>query len=146
MPSDSVERAWPQFSPDGKELAFIESRNRLMVLNLASGQVRQITDGSTWYDTGGSFAYAWSPDGKWFTLEFIGNRHDPYTDIGLVSAQGGGEIFNLTNSGYTSGLCSTAMPSFSLPSVTVCVHTPRGVRRTMPCWYSSTRMLTTNTA
>lgn len=32
---------------------------------------------------------------------FIGNKHDPYSDIGLVSAQGG-EITNLTNSGYTS--------------------------------------------
>ena len=31
----------------------------------------------------GGFDYAWSPDGKWFTLEFIGNRHDPYSDIGL---------------------------------------------------------------
>lgn len=30
-----------------------------------------------------------------------GNKHDPYSDIGLVSAQGG-EITNLTNSGYTS--------------------------------------------
>ena len=39
---------------------------------------------------------------KWFTLEFIGNRHDPYSDIGMVNAQGG-KIINLTNSGYTSG-------------------------------------------
>ena len=30
--------------------------------------------------------------GKWFTLEFIGNRHDPYSDIGLVSAQGNSPI------------------------------------------------------
>lgn len=61
-----------------------------------------MTDGSTWYSTGGGFDYAWSPDGKWFTLEFIGNKHDPYSDIGLVNAQGG-DIINITNSGYTSG-------------------------------------------
>lgn len=103
LPSDTVERAYPKFSPDGKELAFIEGRNRLMVMNLATKQVRQITDGSTWYDTGGRFTYNWSPDGKWFTLEFIGNRHDPYSDIGLVSAAGGQPIINLTNSGYMSG-------------------------------------------
>lgn len=102
LPSTTVERMYPQFSPDGKELAFIEDRNRLMVVNLATKQVRQVTDGSTWYSTGGGFDYAWSPDGKWFTLEFIGNRHDPYGDIGLVSAQGG-EIKNLTGSGYMSG-------------------------------------------
>ena len=103
LPSDTVERAYPQFSPDGKELAFIEGRNRLMVLNLATRQVRQITDGSTWYSTSGGFSYCWSPDGKWFALEFIGNRHDPYSDIGLVSAAGGQPIINLTQSGYMSG-------------------------------------------
>ena len=102
LPSDKTERTYPQFSPDGKELAFIEDRNRLMVLDLKTQKVRQVTDGSTWYNTGGGFDYEWSPDGKWFTLEFIGNRHDPYSDIGMVSAQGG-KIINLTNSGYTSG-------------------------------------------
>lgn len=102
LPSDKTERTYPQFSPDGKVLAFIEDRNRLMVLNLETKKVRQVTDGSTWFSTGGGFDYSWSPDGKWFTLEFIGNRHDPYSDIGMVSAQGG-KIINLTNSGYTSG-------------------------------------------
>lgn len=102
LPSSSVERAAPQFSPNGKELAFIEDRTRLMVLNLDTKKVRQVTDGSTWYNTSGGFDYAWSPDGKWFSLEFIGNKHDPYSDIGLVSAQGG-SIINLTNSGYISG-------------------------------------------
>ena len=102
LPSDKTERTYPQFSPDGKELAFIEDRNRLMVFNLETKKVRQVTDGSTWFSTGGGFDYSWSPDGKWFTLEFIGNRHDPYSDIGMVSAQGG-KIINLTNSGYTSG-------------------------------------------
>lgn len=102
LPSKTVERRYPQYSPDGKEIAFIEDRNRLMVLNLETKKVRQVTDGSTWYNTGGGFDYEWSPDGKWFTLEFIGNRHDPYSDIGIVSAQGGA-ITNLTNSGYMSG-------------------------------------------
>ena len=103
LPSATVERAYPQFSPDGKELAFIEERNRLMVINLDTKKVRQITDGSTWFSTDGNFDYQWSPDGKWFTLEFIGNRHDPYSDIGLVSAKGDSPITNLTNSGYMSG-------------------------------------------
>lgn len=89
LPSDKTERTYPQFSPDGKELAFIEDRNRLMVLNLETKKVRQVTDGATWFSTGGGFDYSWSPDGKWFTLEFIGNRHDPYSDIGMVNAQGG---------------------------------------------------------
>lgn len=101
LPSKDIERAYPKFSPDGKELAFIQDRKKLMVYNFATKKVRQVTDGLTWYSTSGGFDYSWSPDGKWFTLEFIGNKHDPYSDIGLVSAQGG-SITNLTNSGYTS--------------------------------------------
>lgn len=102
LPTSNMDRSNPQFSPDGTELAFIEDHSRLMVLNLKSKKVRQITDGSTWYTTDGGFNYSWSPDGKWFTLEFIGNRHDPYSDIGIVKSDGKEDIINLTQSGYFS--------------------------------------------
>lgn len=94
-----IDRTCPQYSPDGKELAFVEERCRLMVLNLASGKIRRITDGERSYSTDGSMDYAWSPDGQWFALSYTGNRHYPYSDIGLVSAQGG-PIHNITNTGY----------------------------------------------
>ncbi|MGN0213182.1 MAG: S41 family peptidase [Muribaculaceae bacterium] len=99
LPSADVERYAPQFSPDGKELAFIEDRMRLMVLNLETNKVRQVTDGSKWYDNNEEFDFEWSPDGKWFVIQFIDKHHDPYYDAGIVSAQGG-EIFNITRSGY----------------------------------------------
>ena len=130
LPSDKTERTYPQFSPDGKELAFIEDRNRLMVLNLETKKVRQVTDGSTWFSTGGGFDYSWSPDGKWFTLEFIGNRHDPYSDIGMVSAQGG-KIINLTNSGYTSG-----SPRWVLDGNAILFITERYAMRAHASWGS----------
>ena len=130
LPSKTVERRYPQYSPDGKEIAFIEDRNRLMVLNLETKKVRQVTDGSTWYTTGGGFDYEWSPDGKWFTLEFIGNRHDPYSDIGIVSAQGGA-ITNLTNSGYMSG-----SPRWVLDGNAVLFQTERYGMRAHASWGS----------
>jgi len=130
LPSKTVERRYPQYSPDGKEIAFIEDRNRLMVLNLETKKVRQVTDGSTWYNTGGGFDYEWSPDGKWFTLEFIGNRHDPYSDIGIVSAQGGA-ITNLTNSGYMS-----ASPRWVLDGNAVLFQTERYGMRAHASWGS----------
>ena len=101
LPSTTVERTCPCLSPDGKKLAFIEDRFCLKVLDLKTKQVTQVTDGSTWYETNGEFNYSWSPDGKWFTLEFIGNQRDPYTDIGIVPATGG-TITNITNSAYIS--------------------------------------------
>ncbi|HIZ85436.1 MAG TPA: peptidase S41 [Candidatus Coprenecus stercoravium] len=97
LKDDGNERMYPSFSPDGKEIAFIENRRILKVLNLESGKVRQITDGSQHY---GEFQYDWSPDGKWFALTLITNRRDPYSDIGIVSAVDGGRIHNVTNSGY----------------------------------------------
>jgi Tol biopolymer transport system component/C-terminal processing protease CtpA/Prc len=98
-PSDT-ERMYPKYSPDGKEIAFVEDRHQLMVYNIATKKVRAITDGSGHPDTFGEIEYEWSPDSKWFTLTYTPNKHYPYTDIGLVSAQGG-TITNLTNSGYT---------------------------------------------
>lgn len=98
-PDKSVNRTSPKFSPDGKKLAFIEEGERLMVMDLKSKAVTQVTDGSQWFGTEGSFNYSWSPDSKWFSLEFIGNGRDPYSDIGIVSVNGG-KITNITNSAY----------------------------------------------
>ena len=101
LPSQSVERYQPKYSPDGKELAFVEDRSKLKVLNVASGAVREVTDGSMWFGSTSRFDYNWSPDGKWFALQIIGNGRDPYSDIGIVSAQGG-KITNITGSAYIS--------------------------------------------
>ena len=131
LPSKTVERMYPKFSPDGKEVAFIEDRIRLKVLNLETNKVRQVTDGSTWYELSGGFNYAWSPDGKWFTLEFIGNKHDPYTDIALVSADGKGELVNLTNSGYTS-----SSPKWTMDGNAILFTTERYGMRNHASWGS----------
>lgn len=96
---DKTERTYPAYSPDGKELAFIQDRNKLMVMNLDTKAVRQITDGSTYAHRNGGFDYSWSPDGKWFTLSVVDNKHDPYSDVAIVSAQGG-KVTNITGSGY----------------------------------------------
>ena len=96
-----VERRSPKYSPDGKKIAFIEDRIKLKVVDLKTMKVTQVTDGSKWYDQDGGFDFEWSPDGKWFVLSYIANRRDPYTDQGIVSAEGG-EIHPITQSGYMS--------------------------------------------
>ncbi len=132
LPSSTVERSNPQFSPNGEELAFIEDRNRLMVVNMKSKKVRQITDGSTHFHTNGWFSFRWSPDGKWFTLTFVDNHNDPYYDIGLVSAEGGKPITNLTQSGYMCG-----NPRFVMDGNAIMFETERYGMRNHASWGST---------
>ncbi len=89
----------PSYSPDGKEVAFLEERTALKVINLASKKVREIMPASMQYSySDGDQHYDWSPDSKWFLINFLPNKR--WTDqIGLVSAQGG-EITDLSKSGY----------------------------------------------
>ena len=99
--NDGVERIAPTYSPDGKEIAFIENRNVLKVYNIASKEVRQITDGSQHYETDDyGFSYEWSPDSKWFVLSLVTHMRDPYSDIGIVKADGSMKIYNITESAY----------------------------------------------
>jgi tricorn protease len=101
--SSDKENYLPKYSPDGKEVAFIENRAFLKVLNLASKQTRTIlTDSAlfSWRDNDQSFS--WSPDGKWFafdySIESVANG-----EIGLISSDGKGKIVNLTQNGFNDG-------------------------------------------
>ena len=95
--NDGIERSNPDYSPDGKEIAFIENRNILKVYNIESKKVRQITDGTQHY---GSIGYEWSPDGKWFAITLITHMRDPYSDVAIVSASGDKKKYNITESAY----------------------------------------------
>ncbi len=90
----------PLFSPDGKEVAYLEDRVIVKVINLKSKKTRTIlgkkynysyTDGDQWFQ--------WSPDGKWFLVQF--SPHILFiSDVGLVKADGSEDIIDLTQSGY----------------------------------------------
>src|SRR5580700_1770227 len=90
----------PKYSPDGKEVGYLENRTTLRALNLESKQIRTIlpgdlnysyTDGDQWFD--------WSPDGKWFLVNFL--TPDRWsTEAGLVDTGGQQQLTNLTKSGY----------------------------------------------
>ena len=91
----------PQYSPDGKEVAFLENRTTLRVLNLASRKVRTVMDGQYEYSySDGDQWFQWSPDSKWLLSGYIGIGGWNNNDVALVNASGNGEIHNLTESGY----------------------------------------------
>ena len=98
-----AEEFQPAFSPDGKEVAYLEERTALKVINLASKNTRLIMPKNKSYSySDGDQNFSWSPDGKWFLVSFLLENHW-ITDIGLVSVAGNSEIINLTKSGYGDG-------------------------------------------
>lgn len=87
----------PLPSPDGTRLAFIEDLRTLRVLDRASGEVVTLL---TEEHLSGGGEFEWSPDGEWilFTWAVPGRAT---RDIGVVKADGSGEIVNLTRSGFS---------------------------------------------
>lgn len=96
----TAEEFQPEFSPDGKEVAYLENRVVLKVVNLASKETRTILPAEHNYSyADGDQHYRWSPDGKWFLVKFGYVRL--FTDqVGLVSSDGKGRVVNLTKSGF----------------------------------------------
>ncbi len=95
------ERIAPQFSPDGKEIAFLEERRKLMVYNIETKKTREIMDGSLHVSNDHyGFDFKWSPDCKWFAVSLSTNKRAPYSDIAIVSAVDGKAFHNITSSGY----------------------------------------------
>ena len=100
----------PQYSPDGKELAFFEDRGDLKVMNLATKAVRTVLDGKYQYSySDGDLWFEWSPDSRWLLCSYIGVGGWNSPDVAMVSASGNGEVHNLTNSGYSDSNAKWAL-------------------------------------
>lgn len=94
----------PQYSPDGKEVAFLEDRTAIRVMNLKGKKVRTVMDKKYQYSySDGDQWFQWSPDSKWILSDFIGVGGWNNKDIVLLKADGKGEMHNLTQSGYNDG-------------------------------------------
>lgn len=89
----------PLYSPDGKEIAFIENRNQLRIYNLATKQSRTILTGDQLFAFVENDQYfQWSPDSKWLLFDYA-VPGSAVGETGLVSADGK-KIMNLTQSGF----------------------------------------------
>lgn len=99
----------PQYSPDGKEVAFLENRTTIRVINLKSKKTRTVLDGQYNYSySDGDQYFTWSPDSKWIIAQFF--EFERWTsDICLINANGREKPINLTKSGYGQGSPKFAM-------------------------------------
>lgn len=118
----------PAYSPNGKEVAFLQERTELKVINLQSKEIRSVvapnynysySDGDQWYQ--------WAPDSKWFLINYTPDQIFS-GDVGLVSAQGG-KIINLTPSGYQD-----ARPKWSLKGKAMIWQTDKHGMRSHGSW------------
>ena len=104
LTNSTVTSFQPQYSPDGKEVAFLEDRTTLRIINLSTKAVRTAMDGKFEYSySDGDQWYQWSPDSRWLLTNYIGTGGWNNKDVALVNASGNGEIHNLTQSGYNDG-------------------------------------------
>ncbi|GAA4445891.1 S41 family peptidase [Nibrella saemangeumensis] len=98
--TNEKENYQPAYSPDGKEVAFIEDRMTLKILNLVTKQTRTILTDKELFSMGDNDQYfQWSPDGKWLLFDYS-VPGIAAGEIGLVPADGKGKVTNLSESGF----------------------------------------------
>ncbi|MEG9434309.1 S41 family peptidase [Terriglobus sp. ADX1] len=90
----------PKYSPDGQEVAYLENRTTLKVINLGSRTSRTILPGEFNFSAeDGDQWFEWSPDSRWFLVTFL-DRTRWSKKAGLIAADGQHPITNVTVSGY----------------------------------------------
>lgn len=92
----------PEFSPDGKKVAFLEDRTILKVIDVATKKVNTALDGKFNYSySDGDVPFAWSPYSKWLLVTYLGDDCMGWNnlDIALVKADGS-QVVDLTESGF----------------------------------------------
>ena len=94
----------PEYSPDGKKIAFLRDRQELCVMDAKSKNITTVMPGKFQYSySDGDQTYAWSPNSKYLLSEYLGTGGWNNTDVALIPADGKSPIINLTNSGYSEG-------------------------------------------
>ena len=95
-----AEEFQPRYSPDGKEIAYLEERNILKVYNLASKQTRTLLpEGHNHSYSDGDWDFQWSPDSKWIVAD--DQRGYFFTsNAALIKADGSSKIHYPVNSGF----------------------------------------------
>ncbi|MGJ8696730.1 MAG: S41 family peptidase [Verrucomicrobiaceae bacterium] len=90
----------PLYSPDGKSVAYLQDREHLMILDVESRKSIQILGNDRTYSySDGDIGYQWSPDSK--SLAVMALQKNRWAEnIFLLSADGKGDMVDLTKNGY----------------------------------------------
>jgi Tol biopolymer transport system component len=95
-----AEEFQPEYSPDGKKVAFVEERNILKVLDLDSKKTTTILpEGHNYSYSDGDWSFDWSPDSQWLMVDDQ-KGYFFATNTALIKADGSGDIIYPVNSGF----------------------------------------------
>lgn len=93
----------PEYSPDGKKIAYLEERNIIKVYDIASKTTTTVVpEGVNFSYADGDQYFAWSPDSK-YILAQSNEGHFGSSQIVFFKADGSGPRVNLTQSGFNNG-------------------------------------------
>ncbi|GAB5528189.1 MAG: S41 family peptidase [Roseivirga sp.] len=97
--SNKLDNYLPEFSPDGKKMAFVEGRRTLKIMDLESKNTTTLlTEKDLYHMRDGDKYYRWSPDSKWLLIGWSKTLSNG--EVLLMSADASQRI-NLTESGYS---------------------------------------------
>ncbi|RZJ77589.1 MAG: peptidase S41 [Flavobacterium sp.] len=100
--SNNNDNYMPTLSPDGKNIAFIEDRRTLKVMDLASKKtVTLLSPDELFYMQDGDQYFTWSPDSKWLLATYRPTMSNG--EVVLLDAKGKLPMRNLTKSGFGDG-------------------------------------------
>lgn len=90
----------PAYSPDGKEIAYLEDRVIIKVKNLEDQATRVVLEKKYNYSySDGDQWFQWSPDGKYILTQMLDGQRWT-SELALVKADGSSPPENITMSGY----------------------------------------------
>ena len=95
--ANTHQNAQAVYSPDGKELAYVEDRSSLKIYTLETKLSRVLLTAKE-LDEGEQY-FQWSPDSKWILFDYSVPGIAP-GEVGLIRADGKGTAINLTQSGF----------------------------------------------
>ncbi len=105
----AAEEFLPKYSPDGKEVAYLEDRNIIKVYNIASKKTHTILPkGRNHSYADGDLDFNWSPDGKYILADDQNNSFGS-ANAAIIKADGTGTIFHPIKSGFGEGNLKWAM-------------------------------------